>query len=110
MQTNALDKQYDYLKHVTTISAGSLVLLTTFADKFAKNAEWRLLLPVSVVGFLICLLSSLFCMFSLIVFGAYGSGKVPKKVMIATAVSLVVAGFALFAGFASLGVFAIRNF
>ena len=39
---------YDYLKHLTTLATGSVVLLATFAEKFPAAASWRPLLSSAV--------------------------------------------------------------
>src|SRR5689334_1487014 len=68
---------YDYLKHITTLSTGSIVLLATFAEKFPKDAAWRPLLGVAMGGFLASVLAALVCMFFSI---RHRSEEEPQKV------------------------------
>jgi hypothetical protein len=47
-----------YLAHVNTLSAGSIVVLATFADKFAgRGPSW--LLAMSALGFAVAIATSL---------------------------------------------------
>ncbi len=61
--TTSLPEFYDYLKHLTTLSTGSLLLLVTFAEKFAKVPVWQRLFAVGIGCFLISVICSLTCMF-----------------------------------------------
>lgn len=54
---------YDYLKHLTTLSTGSIILIVTFADNFANKPSWAWLFTASLILFLVSMLSSLVCMF-----------------------------------------------
>jgi hypothetical protein len=71
---------YDYLKHLTTLATGSIVLLATFAEKFPAASSWRLLLRVAMAAFL---LSVLF--------------------------TFILSAVALFAGVLFIALFSIRN-
>lgn len=42
-----------YIKHISTISTGSIFLLVTLLDKLFKNPEWKALVGVSLVGFML---------------------------------------------------------
>src|SRR5262249_36814908 len=53
---------YDYLKHLTTLATGSLVLLIGLLDKFPKPAQARLALAVALIAFLASFISFIACM------------------------------------------------
>lgn len=101
---------YDYLKHLTTLATGSIVLLATFAEKFPAAAFWRILLKVAMAAFLLSVLSSLVSMFFTVSAKRYPDeppNNWEGNVVIAT--FLLTAG-TLFAGLLSIALFAIRNF
>ena len=49
----------DYLKHISTLSTGSIVIIATFLEKIFSNSEWKWLVVVSLIGFLCSVLFSL---------------------------------------------------
>ena len=48
----------DYLKHLTSLSTGSILLVATFRDKFFKQPEDAVWAAAAVIFFLICVLAS----------------------------------------------------
>jgi hypothetical protein len=52
--------QADYLKHLTTLSTGSIVIISTFMEKLFRAPSWKLLVAMSLGGFTLCILGSLF--------------------------------------------------
>jgi Na+-transporting NADH:ubiquinone oxidoreductase subunit NqrE len=53
---------HDYLKHVTTLSTGSLVLMVTFLEKLISKRQWGFLVDVSFVSFLVSIVSAVAAM------------------------------------------------
>ena len=51
-------QQLDYIKHMTTLSTGSILLLTTFLEKLFVRPHWKLLIVISFAGFTISVLAS----------------------------------------------------
>jgi hypothetical protein len=49
---------YDYLKHLGTLSTGSILLITGFLEKLFKQPEWKVLVGVSLVGFMLTVVFS----------------------------------------------------
>ncbi len=43
----------NYIKHISTISTGSIFLLVTLLDTLFNNPEWKALVGVSLVGFML---------------------------------------------------------
>jgi len=43
----------NYIKHISTISTGSIFLLVTLLDTLFSNPEWKALVGVSLVGFML---------------------------------------------------------
>ena len=61
MQSDVLEQtkfMADYLKHVTTLSTGSLILLTIFLEKLFSRPRWRSLVTISIGGFTLSLVAS----------------------------------------------------
>jgi hypothetical protein len=54
--------QLDYLKHLTTLSTGSILIIVTFLEKLFKQPQWKFLVPVSLSCFLFTVLTSLLAM------------------------------------------------
>jgi hypothetical protein len=48
----------DYLKHITTLSTGSIVLLTIFLEKLFVKPRWKHLVRTSLCGFTLSLIAS----------------------------------------------------
>jgi hypothetical protein len=48
----------DYLKHVTTLSTGSLVLEIGFLEKAFPNPQWKSLAALSLISFVLSIVAS----------------------------------------------------
>lgn len=95
---------HDYLKHITTLSTGSILLVVTFMERLFRQPEWQFLIGIALIGFLASIVFSVVVMTINIdhmhqstIEGVWGG------------VSLlgVWAGFIL--GIISLAVFALKN-
>lgn len=105
----SLPNFYDYLKHMTTLSTGTVVLLATFAEKFPQDAVWRPLLSLSIGALLLAVLASLISM--LFVLSCQRHKPDPPGWEENTAIAFfLISGVALFGGLSSVGAFAMRNF
>lgn len=54
---------FETLKHLTTLSSASVLLLATFLEKFFSKPEWKWLIGLTFVSFIICMISSVLLMF-----------------------------------------------
>ena len=102
-----LAESYDYLKHLTTLSSSSIVVIATFAEKFGK--DWKALLRAAIICMLISLLCSIMGMLYAVAYGKTPKDEVPQSdrdfaVYISTA-----ALFFLFLGFLCIGLFGMRS-
>jgi len=102
----------DYLKHLTTLSTGSILLVVTFQEKLASRPHWKLAVVATILALLISVLGSVaaFTVMALNV-DSWDTNDDPHEqrgLMIAR-VSLYAAwgGFGL--GMISLALFAVRN-
>ena len=48
----------DYLKHLTTLSTGSILLIATFLEKLFSQPRWKAAVITSLLGFLASILGS----------------------------------------------------
>ena len=48
----------DYLKHITTLSTGSILLIATFLEKLFAQPRWKAAVLTSLLGFLASVLGS----------------------------------------------------
>ncbi|MCA1790059.1 MAG: hypothetical protein LC667_09445 [Thioalkalivibrio sp.] len=54
--------RYDFFKHLTTLSSGSVVILVSLAEKIAQTTEARRVLAAAFVSLIICIVGSLWGM------------------------------------------------
>lgn len=98
---------YDYLKHLTTLSSGSIILITTFESKF--GVELRALLRWSVGFLLASLFFALFCMMGVIANGKTPKEKVPQSELNLVANLTMASLLTLFVGLLCIGLFGMLN-
>ena len=53
--------EFDYLKHLTTICTGSILLVVAFLEKLFNKPEWKCSVAIALVAFL---LSIILCAFA----------------------------------------------
>jgi len=46
---------FDYIKHLTTLNTGSIVLLTALLEKLFTNPEWKPLIGATFISLIISL-------------------------------------------------------
>lgn len=100
---------YDFFKHMTTLSTGSLLLLATLLEKFFKAPSWTALIGLTFVGFIVSLVSSLVMMFLVSVFIAR-SGETEESVNIIANIGALGAAGGFLCGIGALITFSLRNF
>jgi hypothetical protein len=101
----------DYLKHLTTLSTGSIILLATFLEKLFTQPEWKYAVVVALLGFLGCVLGSVLS-FTSIAIGSifWEDGEDPAPwVDTAGGIALFMAWIGFCVGIISLTIFAIKN-
>ncbi|MDT4954955.1 MAG: hypothetical protein QOJ02_3093 [Acidobacteriota bacterium] len=101
---------FEYLKHLATLSTGSIVLIATFIEKASYRPQWKSAVVVSLVGFIISVICSI-VYYSLALYYFPGVVELKQesrwgKVM---GLSLVTAWIGMLIGLVSLSMFAVRN-
>ena len=97
---------HDYLKHLTTLSTGSILLVTAFLEKLFPHPEWKFLVIVALLGFTAVIVLALLLQFFVLVEMDPDTPHFQKTAQICF---FVLAGsFVL--GISSIVVFAFKNF
>jgi hypothetical protein len=101
---------YEYLKHISGLSTGSILLLAAFLEKFFLQPEWKSLIGVSIGGFLLAVISSVIS-YSILVLNFPGRGAEMtewEKYLVTGSTLVTWLGF--LTGIISLSIFILRNF
>jgi hypothetical protein len=101
--------QIDYVKHMTTLSTGSILLLATFLEKLFSKPNWKILIPISFSGFIVSTIASIIAHTVLVLSDEFG-GEGTKGEKTLVALSLVLMWVSFLVGVICLGIFSIRNF
>jgi hypothetical protein len=68
-----LKHSFEYLRHITTLSAGAIVLQIGFVEKLFPYPKWRALVAISIISFTASILSSVLTQWKLLSFLGYKS-------------------------------------
>ena len=96
---------FDLMKHLTTLSTGSIVLLVVFVEKLFPNPSFKWFIVVVLSSLILSTISSLLTMFVIVV-GAKAGNDFKQKIGVGA--FWAAAGFCLL-GFIVLVAFAILN-
>jgi hypothetical protein len=101
---------FGYLKHLATLSTGSIVIIATFLEKITNHPQWKPAVVVSLIGFIISVICSM-VFYSLALYYFPGVAELKEgsrwgKVM---TFSLLTAWIGMLIGLVFLSMFAIRN-
>lgn len=99
---------FDFVKHLTTLTTGTVVLLTTFARGVFKSPEWEFLIPVAFGSFAIATIALVLAAFGLLYSIRHPDG-VPAGAQAFTALSTLVGMLAFGIGLVGLSAFATKN-
>ena len=99
---------YDFFKHLTTLSTGSILLLATLLKDLFKSPEWSPLVAVSFVCFTLTILGSVVSMLM------FGSQVVHQKAPEGGSANfligfLIAVGILFFAAVLALVMFTLKN-
>jgi hypothetical protein len=110
-QLERAKQMIDYVKQITTLSTGSILLLATFLEKLFLKPSWKPLIVISFAGFVVSVIAAVFLhtVFvddeKLYVTGDLESRSWEK----AAAISLIFMWSGFLVGILSLAIFAVRN-
>lgn len=98
------------VKHITTLSSGSIVLLATFVGQFPKPLKDPASLVVAVVCLLVCLGAGILYLFVAAELGDdWRVGEVPPQRSKPLRVSVALMFLSFMFGIVALGIFALSN-
>jgi amino acid transporter len=101
----------DYYKHLTTLSTGSIVLVTTFLDKLFHKPLWKALVVISIMGFMISVLASVVAYTIIVAYHAPGDQiERPEWAKHLGLIGIILTWTGFLVGILSLASFALRNF
>jgi len=99
---------FDYVKHITTLDTGSIVLLTVLIEKFFKTPKWQFLVPVIFLGFILSIV-----MLAFTAFGLIRSIRTPQHITIGlvrfTTWTFITGIIGFITAMVSLAVLAVKN-
>lgn len=99
---------FDYIKHITTLNTGSIVLLTVLLEKFFRAPEWKILIVLTFLGFVMSIITLTFA-----AFGVIRSIRTPQKISIGiirfTSWNFILGIIGFILGIVCLAVFAGKN-
>jgi len=100
---------YDFFKHITTLSTGTLLILITFLEKLFQNPVWKFLVGISFTSLIFVIVLSLVLMF--FITGAVGEldDSQENETKRNLWVFIFTAGFFVI-GISSFVIFALVNF
>jgi hypothetical protein len=108
-KTKQTEAYVEYLKHLTTLSTGSIVLIAAFLEKLFSKPVWKLTVAVSLIGFMVSVVSSVISYTIFIEFHIEADEPSPRwsDVIVLAAMLLTWVGFLV--GILSLAIFALKN-
>lgn len=107
-RTENFKMMFDFLKHLTTLSSGSILLILALAEKFIKEPQLSQHLFRSVFAFCVAILAALITMG---VIALHASGEKPSPNAANTlAWGLVMSGMGFFGGIALIGLTVLRAY
>lgn len=99
----------DFLKHITTLATGAIVLQVAFLEKIFAQPKWRALVVISLISFMLCVVASVVAHAKSIALSFRPLPHMIVKDFNVTTLSLIVVWLSFLAGVVALTVFAIRN-
>ena len=105
-----LKSMSDYLKYLTGLATGSVVLLTAFLEKTFTQPVWKFLVSVSLVSFMISVATSVIAQTMIVfMFSNPDPESSGRKVVNVFAFALILTWIAFLVGIVSLTAFALKN-
>jgi len=105
--TEGLKLQYDFFKHLTTLSTGTILLLVTLIEKLFITPEWKLLVPIALSSLLVTVISSLYNMVT--ISSAIEIDEVDEEDEYSLYKTFLVAAGSFLIGLISIAVFVGKN-
>ena len=99
---------FDYIKHLTTLSTGSVVVLATFLEKIFQTPQWKQLAAISIFCFTASVIASIITY--TFYFLSFPTGKpVPIWAGTTGTYSLIITWISFIAGVILWTIFTMKN-
>ncbi len=98
---------HDSLKHLATLSTGSVLLIVAFLEKLNAQPTWTWAVAVAIVSFALCILASVVAQMSSL--DTLGEADEPGEIENLTGFSLLACWICFLFGIAFLVAFGVRN-
>jgi len=98
---------HDYYKHLTTLSSGSILIVVTFLEKLTSSPEWQFLVGLSIIAFMVTIVSCVFVSVYTIETMHYKDEG--SWFAVFTGLAVIAAWVGFLVGMISLGIFALKN-
>ncbi|MGD0037968.1 MAG: hypothetical protein ABSC53_11835 [Bacteroidota bacterium] len=100
----------DYLKYLTGLSTGTVVLLTAFLEKIFTQPVWKFLVSVSLSSLMISVVTSVIAQTMLVFMLSHPDPELSsRKVVNVFIIALLLTWIAFMVGILSLTVFTLKN-
>jgi hypothetical protein len=97
---------HEHTKHLTTLSAGSIVVVTTFHEKLGTAGSWRFLFPIALCGLVVSILAGLVAQIGVIDFAVPEHDRTDKS----TGIAFIVSWIAFAVSMLAFAAFGAKNF
>jgi hypothetical protein len=98
----------DYLKHITTLSTGAIVLMAAFLEKVFIQPKWRVLVAISLVSFMASIVAAL-VVHTIVLGNHFESTDKRSRELMVGGYTLIIVWATFVLGMLSLTIFTIRN-
>ena len=102
-------QEQEFMKHLTTLSTGSIVLIATFLEKLFANPEWKVLVGMALVSFILSIIGTLASHVLSILDVENAENQLSRSTGVAGVVAIVLSFGGFLIGIGSLAVFALKN-
>jgi hypothetical protein len=100
----------EYLRHITTLSTGSVVIISTFLEKIFTRPVWKAAIVVSLAGFILSILAAtIVYSLALVYERATSDRESPGWVALVGGGSLFGTWIGFLIGIVGLSAFAVKN-
>ena len=98
--------QAEYIRHLSTLSTGSILLITIFLEKVFPRPRWKAFIAIALLGFLASVIGSIVT-YSVLV--AFPEDEPPELVSKTATWGLGVMWVGFLCGVLALAIFALKN-
>jgi F0F1-type ATP synthase assembly protein I len=99
---------FDYIKHITTLDTGSIILLTILLEKFIKTPQWSFLIPLTFIGFILSIVALTLTALG-ILYSLRTPNKTTKGLSKYTAWTFILGLLFFLMGIVSISILVIKN-